>query len=181
MFILILLSGCQFAPPPATAVHAQASAVQAAIASPNEAAPEQPTTLAPPVVDAASRLFGLQEGYPQYLPAFTQPQAGCAWVGVAGQVLDQNGQPMEGVLVVVKGYFNGILIESMVLSGLSSAYGPAGYEIKIGEQSADSSNALTIQLLNERFEPLSDAYPVDTFDDCQKNLILYNFQAHPAP
>ncbi len=181
ILILFLASGCQFAPSPAAAVHAQASAVQSVVTAPADSAQAQPQDANPMPSDAAAMPFALQEGYPQYLPAFTQPQAGCAWVGIAGQVFDAQSQPVEGVAVVVKGYFNGVLIESLVLTGLNENYGPAGYEIKIGDQSSESSNALTIQLINERFEPLSSAYPVATYDDCQKNLILHNFVARTAP
>ncbi len=125
----------------------------------------------------ASIPFGLNPDSPRYLPAFTQPDAGCAWVGVAGQVFDQSGAPLEGVVVVVKGYFNGILLDAQTVSGLHQAYGQSGFEVKIGDLSADTNNALTIQLVNSKFEALSAVYPLTTYNDCQRNLILVNFEA----
>lgn len=123
--------------------------------------------------------FIIQPGYPDYLPAFTQPEAGCAWVGVAGQVLDQFNQPLPGIRVHVTGSFNGLRIESTVTSGDHTAYGPAGFEIQVGTQSIESQNNLTIQLLNDSGQPLSPPFPLSTYADCQKNLILIQFQASP--
>jgi len=121
--------------------------------------------------------FALNSSSPRYLPEFTQPDAGCAWVGVAGQVFDQAGAPVEGVVVLVKGYFNNQLLDLQTLSGLQKAYGESGFEVQIGAQAADTHNALTIQLVNSKFEALSGVYALATYNDCQRNLILVNFQA----
>jgi hypothetical protein len=102
-------------------------------------------------------------------------------VGVAGQVFDENQQPLEGAVVLVKGTFNGKPVDTMVLSGLAKDfYGPGGFEVQLGDQSADSTGVLTIQLVNDKFEPLSEAFPLTTYNDCQQNLILLNFQADSA-
>ncbi len=196
--MVLCLSGCGAPPQAPTAVQAQASAVQSVSPLPDASAtgttPPQDTATLPPTdtiapletntlsptdvqVLATPFPFVLQSDSPRYLPAFTQPEAGCAWVGIAGQVFDENRQPIDGVVVLVKGYFNGKVIDTMSLSGLGKAYGPAGFEIQIGDRSAETSNALTIQLVNDQFEALSEAYPLTTYDDCQRNLILINFQA----
>ncbi|BAJ64949.1 hypothetical protein [Anaerolinea thermophila] len=144
--------------------------------SPEAATPESsPAPSAP--APSPTPAFVLQAGSPAYLPAFTHPEAGCAWVGIAGQVFNSAGLPQDNIVVVVKGLFNGKAVDALALSGLAKAYGAGGYEIQVGTASATTSEALTIQLLNDKFEPLSPVYPVQTFDDCQKNLILMNFQS----
>lgn len=165
------LTGCSWAGAPETiAVQAKASAAQ------SESDFADPSIRFPSSRDGS---FTIQSGYPDYLPAFTRPDAGCAWVGIAGQVLDSFNQPLSGIRVHVTGSFNGLMIESTVTSGDHTAYGPAGFEIQVGTQAMDSQNSLTIQLLDDSGQPLSPAYPITTYADCQKNLILIQFQASP--
>ncbi len=146
---------------------------------PDGAAAAQPATVQPPAgYDlTAGYPFEPQSDSPRYLPAFTQPDAGCAWVGVAGQVFDQAGSPVQGVVVLLRGYFNGKLLDERTLSGQQTAYGESGFELQIGDLSADTINALTIQLANSKLEALSEPVALATYDDCQRNLILINFQA----
>lgn len=165
------LAGCGWAGAPvAMAVQAKASAVQSE--------PDL-TTIPTRPSSSGDGSFIIQPGYPNYLPAFTQPEAGCAWVGIAGQVLDQFNQPLPGIRVHVTGSFNGLRIDSTVTSGDHTAYGPAGFEIQIGTQSIESQNNLTVQLLDDSGQPLSSPFPLTTYADCQKNLILIQFQASP--
>ena len=147
---------------------------------PTDTASPDATLASAPVEEQAAPAdypFVLQTGSPTYLPAFTHPEAGCAWVGVAGQVFDEQQQPLEGVVILVKGYYNGKIVDTMVLSGLGEAYGPGGFEVQVGDQSDETNNAVTLQLVNQQFEPLSEPYPVVTYDDCQKNLVMVNFVA----
>jgi hypothetical protein len=155
-------------------------------ASPTETVPAQPAggtanlaVLPPPQgLDLTGGYpFIMYSDSPRYLPAFTQPDAGCAWVGVAGQVLDQSGAPLEGVVVLVKGTFNGKRVDARTFSGQQTAYGVSGFEVQIGDLSADSANTLTIQLANSKLEALSEVAALTTYNDCQRNLLLVNFQA----
>jgi hypothetical protein len=133
-----------------------------------------------PTATASEVAFVLRAHSPSYLPAFTQPDAGCNWVGVAGQVLDNQSKPVDHVAVVVKGKFNGKDVNQAGNSGTATAYGPGGFEVLIGEQSEDTLGNLTIQLFDDKNKPLSDIYPIVTYQDCQKNLIVYTFQASKA-
>ena len=184
VFLAIVTAACGVSSPvlssgPSLPYQSEGSSVEAAPAQAAEEANPGTTAAQPPQgLDLSSGYpLALKDGSPRYLPAFTQPDAGCAWVGVAGQVFDRNGAPLEGVVVLVKGYFNHKLIDVQTLSGLQKAYGEAGFEVQIGDLSADSQNALTIQLGNSKFEALSEVYPITTYDDCQRNLIMVNFQA----
>ncbi len=177
----------QPAPPSVPPVHTPTNTPQTVRTLPPLVTPTQPQSPEAPTPEPTSEpaapapsptpAFVLQAGSPAYLPAFTHPEAGCAWVGIAGQVFDSSGMPVENTVVVVKGLFNGKPVDALALSGLAKGYGSGGYEIQVGTASATTSEALTIQLLNDKFEPLSPVYPIQTFDDCQKNLILINFQS----
>jgi len=189
-FLGLLLAGCGLlspAPGPAPLEVPTQAPVEAATQAPNPIAEAtQAPTESPTVEPTATPLptpsepFRMQLGSPSYLPAFTRPEEGCAWVGIAGQVFDPSGLPMENMAVVVKGFFNGQQVDAITLSGLGKLYGPGGYEVTIGTASADTVDALTIQLVNDKFESMSEVYPLPTYNDCQKNLILVNFQANAA-
>lgn len=140
--------------------------------------PVSPTAPEPAITSSGSDFpFQLQPDSPSYLPAFTQPQAGCAWVGIAGQVFDEQGQPLTGINLFIKGELNGRPIEIITKSGSNQAYGPAGFEVQISDRSAETQNAVSVQLFNDQGLALSPAFPISTYDDCQRNLILVNTQA----
>jgi hypothetical protein len=62
------------------------------------------------------------------------------------------------------------------MTGLAPQYGPGGYEITLGDRPLDSDDALTVQLFDQAMLPLSDKVTFDTFEDCDRNLILVNFK-----
>ena len=59
--------------------------------------------------------------------------------------------------------------------GMVTTYGPGSYEFVLGDQPVDSTQALWVQLFDQAMLPLSDQVYFDTFADCDKNLILINF------
>lgn len=190
LLFILLLSGCAGQPPaapeaspqeaftptePAPTQTQQATLPVQATAIPTQTPAELPPS-ATPEPTATPLPYRPQLGSPQYLPAFTHPESGCNWVGIAGQVFDNRANPVENVTVVVKGYFDGKPVNEMALSGLGKAYGPGGFEVKLGEKALKTQGAVTVQLFNDKFEPLSRLYQIDTYNDCQKNLIIFNFQ-----
>ena len=112
---------------------------------------------------------------PAYLPNFTHTEKGCGWLGVGGQAFDLNGQPVRSWTVLVTGTLNGEVRQWLGLSGLATAYGPAGYEIELGNTPLETSGAFTIQLRDGSGQPLTEAFPFDTHADCQSGLVLINF------
>jgi hypothetical protein len=70
---------------------------------------------------------------------------------------------------------NGETIDLITISGTAPQYGQAGYEFKLADQPVDSVQNLYLQLLDQADLPLSEKYYFDTFNDCEKNLILVNF------
>ena len=118
-----------------------------------------------------------QPNNPAYTANFAHPDTQCSWIGVAGQVFDLKQNPQTSVVVQLKGTMNGTPITELGMSGTATIYGPSGYEILLGSQPFDSKNQLTVQLLDSKGKPLSGAIPINTYKDCQKNLILVNFMA----
>jgi len=105
-----------------------------------------------------------------------KPNYGCNWIGVAGQVFDLQGRPVMGVRVWLRGTFNGERVDLLSLTLESSPYGPSGFEFTLGDTPLNSTGQLSIQLLDQANIPISDRVYFDTYQDCQKNLILINFK-----
>lgn len=105
-----------------------------------------------------------------------KPDLQCKWTGVAGQVFDLQGRPVKGIRVWLRGTFNGKTVNLLGLTVEGSPYGPSGFEITLGDTPLDSSEKLSIQLLDQANLPISERVYFDTFSDCEKNLILVNFK-----
>lgn len=120
--------------------------------------------------------FVMQDGNPQYIPNIYHPDAGCSWLGVGGQVIGLNGGPVLYLSIKLGGSLNGEAIDLITISGTAPQYGQAGYEFKLSDQPVDSVQNLYVELLDQADLPLSEKYYFDTFNDCEKNLILINFK-----
>jgi hypothetical protein len=119
--------------------------------------------------------YQVQEGSPVWLPNFIHSEAGCKWLGVAGQVFDRAGVPLTALVLEVGGTLRGIQVQGLSLTGIAPAYGPGGYEVYLGDQAVDSSSALWIQVKDLSGKELTDRVTFDTFSDCSRNLVLINF------
>jgi hypothetical protein len=120
--------------------------------------------------------FVMQDGNPQYIPNIYHPDAGCNWLGIGGQVIGLDGSAVLYLSIKLGGSLNGQSIEMITISGTAPQYGQAGYEFKLADQPSDSAQNLYVQLLDQADLPLSDKYYFDTFNDCEKNLVLINFK-----
>lgn len=137
------------------------------------------TPLPPAALAARARRpynYAVQVGSPAWLGNFVEPDAGCNWMGVAGQVFGQDGVPVKGLIVEVSGELNGQVIGPLVsMTGSMPALGPGGYLIKIADGVADTSNAFSIQIYDLNGVPQSRRYSFDTFASCEQNLGMINF------
>jgi hypothetical protein len=142
--------------------------------------PENTSTPSPVILSTSTPTFLLilQTGSPAYIQNFVHTNEGCAWIGIAGQVFNSNGQPVNNLVVNVKGTLGSTAIDEVAVTGIPEAnsYGPGGYEIKIGDKPVASKNTLTIQVLDLKGKALSKAVTFVTFSDCKRNLIIINFQ-----
>ena len=132
----------------------------------------EPTKTLPP----SDMPFQIQPNSPVYLQNFAHADLGCQWMGIAGQVFDATGNPLLNGVVVVEGFLNNKVVDQLTLTGLSTPYGPGGYEIALSDSVIASTNSLFITLYDLTGKALSLPVIIDTFEDCNKNLIVVNFQ-----
>jgi hypothetical protein len=156
-----------------------ATATQTAAPDPTATATPQPTFSVTPTPVLAPTLvvqYRQQPGTPAYIQMFRQPEQGCNWMGVAGQVFDRDGQPASGIVVVVTGAIDGQPVDLVGVSGTVPAYGPGGYELQLSAKPLASSGALAITLYDLDGLPLTAPLLFDTKAACSQNLVLINFQ-----
>ena len=73
----------------------------------------------------------------------------------------------------------GDTVDKLVMTGLADEYGQGGFEFILANNLVATSGTLWIQLLDQQNLPISDRIYFDTFDDCEKNLIIIYFdQVH---
>jgi len=137
-------------------------------------APSEPTPTGKPA-------YTLQPGSPVALPNFNHPEAGCAWLGVAGQVFDEQELEVLGLTVLVGDTQNPNADPYQAQTGDALAYGRGGYEIRIAEEVLDTNERFWIQVVNAEGASLTARHAFDTTADCGRNLILINFVPLPDP
>ena len=135
----------------------------------------EPTFTPLPPTPTPEPFYPVRVEAPSYLPNFTHAEKGCNWFGVGGQIFDLNSQPVQGWTIMVTGTLNGEVRQWLGLSGLETAFGPAGYEIELGDIPLDTIGVFTIQLRDATGNPLTEDIGFDTRSDCQSNLIIINF------
>jgi hypothetical protein len=144
------------------------------------AATSEPTSqITPTPFTNGDYLFAI-EGKPVGMANTTfHPSLDCNWQGVAGKITDIQGKGISNITIVLTGYYNSKPVEQSSISGVAANfYGDGGYEIvlEIGSAPIASTGQLTIQLKDSSYVPLSPEITFDTYAECDKNLILINFQ-----
>lgn len=117
--------------------------------------------------------YDLQSVEPLYTTNFVHPEAGCNWMGVAGQIFGENLEPKDGLVVVVEGAVNNSMVEVLGYSGLAQSYGPGGYELFLSQ--VNSPGIFWVQLFDVQGKPLSDIYSFQMNGTCEQNLAVINF------
>jgi hypothetical protein len=137
----------------------------------------------PTVTPSATRFipaYVRQPGSPIYKSNFANPGMGCNWMGVAGQVLDVNKKPIEGLIVQVDGKLYGKIISGNARTGSAPVYGKGGYEIYLAANPSSTTGSLYVTLSDEEGSLLSRKEYFSTYADCRRNLILFTFIQNPA-
>jgi hypothetical protein len=114
--------------------------------------------------------FTKDQTSPQYLQNFAN-NAGCNWMGVAGEVFDLNGNPVAPGEFVVHVWDSGIDARAVV--GDAPAYGPSGYEQFLFD--APRVQEQSIQLETSNGTAVSQVYRFQTRASCNQNLIWFSF------
>lgn len=108
------------------------------------------------------------------------PDLGCGWFGVAGTVVDAKNSPIIGMVIRIYGTLNGVSINRLTVSNTAQIpYGPSGFEFKLGDAPGNSTKTLYLQLLDQAGLPLSDNLYINTYSDCNKNLVMVRFKKNP--
>jgi hypothetical protein len=137
------------------------------------------TTSTPyPTADSSAHYPFASKGDPApYANTIFHPDKDCKWQGIAGQVWDIQGRPLIGYRVHLWGYYNGKTVDLTTLSGGAQAwYGESGYEFVIGSSPINSTGKLSVELEDQSYMAISNKVTVNTYADCDKNLVLVNFQ-----
>ena len=108
---------------------------------------------------------------PQYLQNFAN-NAGCNWLGIAGEVIDINGNPVPYGEYRVHIWDSGI--DSRVTVGDAPAYGPSGYEQFLFD--APRVQDHNVQLETANGTAVSQVYRVQTRASCNQNLLFFVFR-----
>jgi hypothetical protein len=119
--------------------------------------------------------YRLQPGSPLAMENIFHQERGCNWMGIGGQVFGESGQPIGMLVVEVGGQLEGEKIEALTLTGSASQWGPGGFEFNLAEKPILSSESLWVQVLDLEGNPLSEQVYIDTFDDCERAVVMVNF------
>lgn len=179
--VLFLNPKSEFNPlPPASQVESTSVPVATEVVSPQPtetptSTPDIPT--ATPTEDQPGGFFGIQNGSPAALDSTVfHPEAGCEFMGVAGQAFDLNGAPITGLQVHISGSLGDQPMDKLAVTGAATQFGAgAYYEIQLADRPVASVNTLQIALLDGNGAPVSNLYTFSTTDSCQANLIFVNF------
>jgi type VI secretion system secreted protein VgrG len=160
---------------------------QEATSTPTETPTITPTATRTPTVTKTAQTTNTASPSPtgmpfaatvDYMASTTyHPDAGCNWLGVAGQTVDVNNSPILYLSIRLGGSLAGQPIDFRGLSATAPTYGASGFEFVLGNRPAASTQTLWIQLYDQQdVMPLTDKVYLDTFDDCAKNLIMVRFK-----
>lgn len=108
---------------------------------------------------------------PNYYPNYANG-AGCEWLGIAGEVLDINGNPVSVGSARVHVWGDGG-IDQRVTAGSAPAYGPSGWEQFIHNNVRVSN--YNLQLESSNGTAISQVYQVQTRASCNQNLLFFIF------
>jgi hypothetical protein len=138
---------------------------------------ETPVLLPETTITPGGMTFDVQQGNPVAISsAAFRPDQGCNWMGVGGQALDLSGAPVQWLIVQLGGILDGSEIEQLTMTGTATQYDRGGFEFTLSDKPIASDSTLWVQLLDQAGLPLSEKIYFDTFDECDKNLIVINLK-----
>jgi hypothetical protein len=138
--------------------------------TPTPTATDTPGPSPTPTNTRAPYQFTKEEASPMYLQNFAN-NAGCNWLGVAGEVLNLNRNPVGNGQYRVHIWGSGI--DERVPVGGAPAYGDSGYEQFVFD--APVIRDYNVQLETSSGSIVSQVYTVQTRASCNQNLLILNF------
>lgn len=107
---------------------------------------------------------------PRYLQNYAN-NAGCNWLGIAGEVFDLQLDPVPLGAYRVHVWESGV--DNRVSVGGAPAYGPSGYEQFLFDSPRVSDHNLQLETADG--EIVSPVYSVQTHASCSENLLYFIF------
>ena len=107
----------------------------------------------------------------QFTRNFANTQ-GCAWQGIGGQVLALGGGSFTNPLQVK--VYNDFVDLPPVFTGTNSAYGAAGFEVRVAN--SITRDIYFVELQSRTGIPISEPVQVTFPGDCEQNVAIVNFQ-----
>ena len=101
------------------------------------------------------------------------PNSDCSWMGVAGVLIDNRGEPQIGYYVQI-GFDDGTVSET--LSGLFPGYGESGYELTLARPVQSFEQPVWIRILDPARHFASEQIYFRPSSDCEKSLTMINFR-----
>ena len=132
------------------------------------ATPTGPTPIPSPT--RSQYEFTKSDVSPLYLQNYANG-AGCDWMGLAGEVLDLNRQPVINGRYQVHVWESGVDERAMV--GGAPAYSPSGWEQFVNNQPVIAT--YNVQLETTSGTAVSQVYSIQTRDSCNQNLVRVDF------
>jgi hypothetical protein len=138
---------------------------------------ESPTQIPSPVPTKTNpeNILKVQQGSPVAISNFAHPELGCNWMGLAGQIIDVDSQPVKDIVVEVGGTLEGMPIFGLAVTGESSVYGPGGFEIKLENEPIASDDTLWVAVYDLEGNKIISPVYFSTYSGCERNLIIMNF------
>lgn len=138
--------------------------------TPTDTPTATPTPGPSPTATNTRSPFPFTASGPMYLQNFANA-AGCNWLGIGGEVLDLDRNPVPAGQYRVHVWACGI--DERATVGGAPAYGPSGYEQFIFN--APVVRQCNVQLETTNGTAVSQVYNVETRASCNQNLALFNF------
>jgi hypothetical protein len=99
---------------------------------------------------------------------------GCNWASIAGVVTGLGGEFLDGYIIQIIDAEDPTRLNIQVFSGSSETFGDGGFEFNLG--GAPKEGKYIVQLLSQERVPVSDEYLIFTYDACDQNVAIINFQ-----
>jgi hypothetical protein len=138
--------------------------------------PTIPPTNTPPIAspEPTPPAYSLLPGTPTFTQNFLN-DLGCAWMGVAGQIISaEEGETLD-LWVKLGGQLEGKSVDLVSLPGSAPGYGEGGYEFVLSDKPIPSENLLWIQLIDPSENPMSNKVFLKTSEHCDENLVLVSW------
>ncbi|MCP4363055.1 MAG: hypothetical protein GY796_34055 [Chloroflexi bacterium] len=115
-------------------------------------------------------IFTKTDNSPFYLQNHAN-SAGCRWMGIAGEILDLDRNPVAAGSYVVHVWGSGV--DERVSAGSAPAYGLSGWEQFLFD--SPTVRDYNVQLESPNGTPVSQVYQVQSHGSCNENLVQINF------